>query len=355
MTFKVIQWGTGGVGTAAARRLLTHPDFELVGALVYDPEKAGKDVGVIVQLPDCGVRATTDKEAIFAMDADVVIHTSRLHMTNDEQDEDLLRLLASGKNVISCTQGYHIPTYGAAYAQRYIDACKRGNSSFYGVGENPGFMFERLMPTLTGLVRDIDLITFEEFIDLSGSPNAPMLMEVMGFGRRPDEMSEDRPTYKLYERLFHEVLNGAAQNLGITLDRIEYTLDYGTVDYDLASPTVKAGHVVAQRCTQIGYLHGKPFLKVIAIWLVSKDLNIWGIDKLERWTTRDYWRLKIDGNPSLALDLNLLPSTHPEISSPVHTITAMTCVNAIPDVVAAPPGLVEPRIFAPWRERYRRL
>lgn len=357
MAFKVISWGVGGVGTAAVRRVLDHPDFELVGALVYSAEKVGRDVGTLVGRPECGILTTDNKDDIFAIDADVVIHTTRQQMTNDVQEGDLLRLLESGKNVISCSQGYHVPTYGPDYVERYEAACRRGNSSFYGVGENPGFMFERLVPTVSGLIRDIDLITFEEFIDLTEFSSPAMLMDVMGFGKKPEEMDVNRPTYKLYEGLFHEVLNGAAQNLGIELERIEYAFDYGVVDYDVevAAGTIKAGHVVAQQCSQTGYWRGKPFLKVRCIWLVHKALSMWGIDKLTNWTTPDYWRIRIDGDPSFNVDLNLLPSTREGSSPPIWTITAMTCVNAIPDVVAAPPGLVRPKIFAPWRNSYQAL
>ena len=45
MTFRVIQWSTGNVGTAALRCIIRHPDLELVGVWVHSDAKSGKDAG----------------------------------------------------------------------------------------------------------------------------------------------------------------------------------------------------------------------------------------------------------------------------------------------------------------------
>ena len=48
MGLRVVQWATGGVGVAAIRGVLEHPDLELVGCWVHSEAKAGKDVGDII-------------------------------------------------------------------------------------------------------------------------------------------------------------------------------------------------------------------------------------------------------------------------------------------------------------------
>jgi hypothetical protein len=45
-----------------------------VGAKVWSQSKDGKDIGVLAGADPIGVTATTDKEAIFDLDADCVIH-----------------------------------------------------------------------------------------------------------------------------------------------------------------------------------------------------------------------------------------------------------------------------------------
>ena len=47
MALRVVQWATGGVGVAAIRGVLEHPELELVGCWVHSPDKAGRDVGEI--------------------------------------------------------------------------------------------------------------------------------------------------------------------------------------------------------------------------------------------------------------------------------------------------------------------
>ena len=41
MGLRVVQWATGGVGVAAIKGVLEHPDLELVGCWVHSEAKAG--------------------------------------------------------------------------------------------------------------------------------------------------------------------------------------------------------------------------------------------------------------------------------------------------------------------------
>ena len=70
MAIKVIQWATGTVGTAALKYFIENPVTELVGLYVTNPDKAGKDAGTLVGLPDTGVIATSDIDALVALEAD---------------------------------------------------------------------------------------------------------------------------------------------------------------------------------------------------------------------------------------------------------------------------------------------
>ncbi len=51
MTYKVIQWATGGVGRAAIQGILDHPQLELVGCWVHSAEKVGADAGELATGP----------------------------------------------------------------------------------------------------------------------------------------------------------------------------------------------------------------------------------------------------------------------------------------------------------------
>ena len=60
MAHKVIVWGTGNVGRPALRAVISHPDLELVGVIVSNPDKVGCDAGELVGLPPQGVLAGSD-------------------------------------------------------------------------------------------------------------------------------------------------------------------------------------------------------------------------------------------------------------------------------------------------------
>ena len=56
MALRVVQWATGGVGVAAIKGVLEHPDLELAGCWVHSEAKSGKDVGEIVGVAAAGGR-----------------------------------------------------------------------------------------------------------------------------------------------------------------------------------------------------------------------------------------------------------------------------------------------------------
>ena len=76
--------------------------------------------------PSTGVIATRDPENILAMVADVVIHCSRLAPPYGSHDDDIIRLLASGKNVISIN-GYNNSRHWTGARREALEAaCRAG-------------------------------------------------------------------------------------------------------------------------------------------------------------------------------------------------------------------------------------
>src|SRR5207253_183397 len=98
----------GSVGKICIREMLKRPEFRLVGVLAYSESKAGKDAGELVGLGPIGIKVTTDQEAIYAMDADVVIWAGLPVADPEALDEIVLRLLESGKSVVTASR-YHYP------------------------------------------------------------------------------------------------------------------------------------------------------------------------------------------------------------------------------------------------------
>ena len=70
MVYKVIQWGTGGVGKYSLREVLRNPEFKLVGVKAFSKSKAGMDAGDLCGLPKTGVLATDELGRLPLKDAD---------------------------------------------------------------------------------------------------------------------------------------------------------------------------------------------------------------------------------------------------------------------------------------------
>lgn len=353
MTTRVVQWATGAVGTAALRELIENPDFDLVGVLVYDPDKNGVDAGALCGLPaDTGVFATSDKDRITALRPDVVVHTASKAHAIETNAEDICRLLAAGITVISTTSYNHLPTYGPAIEEAFNQACQTGGSRFHAAGENPGFMFERLVATLTGLSKTIDRIDLYEATDVSGIDSRPMLVDLMGMGRPPAEVSADSPIIGKLDMAYRQALNATADVLGTNLERIEASVDATTLPHDIEvkAGAIAAGTVVGQRFSWTGYSSGRPVLAIHEEWFLTRDLPQWGLTPLQPGQKAPLIRAVISGNPNFELQLDVGPGEptmpHGHTSTlPGHLMIAMSAVRAIPYVLARPPGVVIAPVF----------
>ncbi|HVM96103.1 MAG TPA: hypothetical protein VMT89_06925, partial [Candidatus Acidoferrales bacterium] len=153
MAYRVIQWGTGNVGAFSLRCLIEHPDMQLVGVLVNSPAKAGKDAGELCGMEAVGIKATTDVDAILALDADCVCYTATADLRPFEAAQDIARILAAGKNVVSSSivAMVHPQSFVPSVRDQLAEACKAGGTSFFTSGIDPGFANDLLPLTLSGL------------------------------------------------------------------------------------------------------------------------------------------------------------------------------------------------------------
>ncbi len=75
MTKRIVVWGTGFVGKMVIAEVVKHPLFELVGVGVSNPDKVGRDVGEICDLPaPLGLTATDDVDALIDLKPDALVH-----------------------------------------------------------------------------------------------------------------------------------------------------------------------------------------------------------------------------------------------------------------------------------------
>jgi len=344
MTYTVIQWATGPVGRSALLHVIDNPDYELVGVFAYSAAKVGLDAGSLVGRPATGVKVTNDRKAILGLEADVVVYAPRMHPDIRHMDDDVLALLRSGKNVVTPAGYWYPPLYGPEYTQAIQAACREGNTTLFGAGENPGFFLPRLAVTLMSTQSEVRSIGLAEMCDLTHS-SRELIFDVVGFGKTAEKLEGNSIIAQLVDRCFHEEMGLVANILGTQIDRYERTSRFATLDHDiqLDAGLVKAGTVVAQAHRWSGWRNEAEILSVTNTWFVHRDVPGWDLDD-------DRWTITIDGRPSMTVDVKPTislaespPLTYADTEAGVmETMTAMVVLNAIPRVCAAEAGILYP-------------
>ena len=107
-----------------------------------------------------------------------------------------------------------------------------------------------------------------------------------------------------------------------------------------------AGSVVGQIMSWSGYKDGEPVLVAEEYWTVT-DIPGWDLDLEQTFLVR----VIVDGVPPVRVDLTIGNEMVGELegTSGGQLAVAMTAVRAIPDVLAAPPGVVMPHVFGAYR------
>lgn len=329
-TYRVVQWATGHVGKVSIRHFVENPAYDLVGVLVTNPKKVGKDAGEIAGIGPVGVTATDDVEAIVAMDADCV------HFAPLVYDLDMVcRLLRSGKNVVSPLGPFYPWERWKPHFEQIAAACKEGGTSFHGSGIHPGFAGDILPLTLIRLMNRIDHIHIYETIDHLANPSN--YIEFMGFGRDPNDLLANPGRSPEAPYMFAQSMEMVAEGLGKTIDDVTATLEVATATKDIPYPrgVVTAGTVAGQHYEWTGWADGAPLITFHCFWTMGEE-NI-----EPKWDCGESgYRVRIEGDPPLELSLTGqkgADGTRKYLGLPW---TAMVGVNVIPAVCDAEAGVV---------------
>jgi len=366
--YRVIVWGPGGVGRACLRELIKRDDCQIVGVLAYSPDKNGKDVGELVGHAPIGVKVTTDKEAIFALKADAVLYSGMLPFDAPAMESDIIRLLESGKNVVSAVAFHYAHNHGPDYVEKFEAACRKGNVSLHGSGENPGFWFERVALTLTGACNHVEHLQLHEFADLSTSGSTAELLEGVCFGLTPEQAAAPGPMDALWqEYYFVEILNmGSITLFGRPLDRVEHTPKHYFAEQDIVleksngAPmdiVIRKGRVSAMTHAFTGYLDGRPRLSASVNWFLRRENSPFEVK------SEHSWLVELEGTPvSLRCEMGAFASLKDNLefypgdpTTSTYYITAVAMIQAIPVVCGHEPGIVYPTIFTNATNDLRRL
>ena len=340
MTIRVAAIGTGNVGKHALSQLITDVRFELTGVWVSSDAKAGKDAGELAGLDQTiGVTATTDLDEILAAKPACVVYTAMADNRIVEALEDYRRILAAGVNIVASAAvffQYPWDTLPDEMIAPIAEAAEAGNASIFVNGIDPGFANDLLPMALAGTCQHIEQVRCMEIINYDTYDSATVMFDVMGFGKPLDEIPMLLQPGVL-SLAWGSVVRQLAAGLGVTLDEVgeEYTRVPAPDDFDIASGHIAEGTAAALRFEVRGMVGGKPVVVLEHVTRIRDDLcPEWPQPAQEGGS----YRIEITGEPSYAVDL-CLSSPNGDHNHAGLVATAARVVNAIPEVVAAAPGI----------------
>jgi 2,4-diaminopentanoate dehydrogenase len=330
--YRIVQWTTGNVGKSSVQAIAANPTLELVGCYAWSPDKVGRDVGELAGIEPLGITATNDVDALLALKPDCVVYNP-MWIDVDE----LVRILSAGVNVVATASFITGHNQGPG-RDRIAEACQRGGSTMFGSGISPGYI--DMVAILAASICDrVDKITVNEAADTTFY-DSPATEKPVGFGQPIDHPDLQAMTAH-GTGVFGEAVRMIGDALGVEFDDVRCEAEYAqtTEDLDLGSWTIPAGCVAGVFISWKGLIGGKAVVELTLRWRKGQTLEPdWKIDQ-------DGWVIQIDGRPTVKNVVSFLPppdfqaTTLEEFMVLGHIMTAMPVINAIPAVVAAPPGI----------------
>ncbi|GAA0214493.1 diacylglycerol kinase [Actinomadura nitritigenes] len=340
MTYRVVQWSTGNVGRHAIAGIDARPDLELAGVWVSNPAKYGKDAGELAGLGrSLGVAATGSEEELLALRPDCVVYTSMADVRLMEAIDDLCRILRAGVNVVSSSPVFLQFPDGVVppeMSDPVREAAEAGGASLFVNGIDPGFANDALPLAVTGISERIDQVRCMEILNYATYDQGTILFDVMGFGRSLDETPMLLQPGVL-TMAWGSVVRQLAAGLGVELDEVteHHTRLPAPETFDVSAGTVEKGTAAALRFEVRGMRGGEPVLVLEHVTRLRDDLA----PDWPQPAGAGCYRVEVRGEPDYTVDLQLLGGDGDHNTAGLKA-TAMRLVNAVPAVVAAPPGLL---------------
>ncbi len=342
MSYRVVQWATGNLGRPAIEGIISHPDLELVGVWVHSDDKIGQDAGALADRPDLdtGIKATNDIDALIALAPDCILYSPLLPV-----EDEILKILSAGINIVTPLGWFYPRDLETTAIEK---ACQQGNATLHGTGIHPGGVTEKWPLVMSSFSRDITYVSCEEYSDCRTYGSADVLSDIMLFGKTPEEV-KDSFMLQLLGNGFGQSVNMIADAMGFTLDgplRATHVFALATAPIDTPMGVIEPGQVAAQRFRWEGLRNGEPVVKAEVNWYMGTE-NIetdwFEADKIA--ASGECFAMRVEGDPPVYITTH---GVHPSADmdwSEVHrrnpgmVATAMHCVNSIPFVCQAEPGI----------------
>lgn len=322
---KIAIWGFGAMGSGMARMILNKKGVDIVGVCDQYDGFIGKSMFEILKTNN-------------PFDHDIVIEKSIDRILKEEKPDLVLlatdsftrhafkkikHILEHKINVISTAEEMAFPEANEPELAKAMDQIAKANGvSVLGTGVNPGMMMDLLAICISGVMEDVKGMNIARVNSLS--PFGPTVMEEQGVGLSVNAFEEKHAKGEISGHVgFKESTHMIAKALGLDVTAFNQSMSPIVTNVDRKSPYgfAKAGHVAGVDMKSRATLSNGIEIEMLHPQQIEPQLE--GID------TGDY--ITIEGNPPIHL------ANVPEVEGGIGTIAI--CVNMIPHVINAKPGL----------------
>ena len=326
---RVAVFGTGRIGAEAVRALLAS-EHRLVGGVVHDPAKAGRDLGALTIGEHLDVVATDALDEVLGLPGlDTVLYCG---MGGDVLQDVLDRCADAGKDVISATGLVHpVTDLGPERAHELHRRARAGGARILGAGMNPGFLLDALPVVLATSMPD-PVSIFARRVSNISTWGPEVLRSELGFGSDAPDV-EDEPHFIGFLKQSLHLIGDA---IGLEFDAIEATPSPIRADRrtEFDGLVAEVGTVVGFNHAVVGSVDGDP--RVRLEWRGVLDP---GDD--------EGTELRVDGPGGISETVRF------DVPADAYPGTAARMVKSIAPLRALPPGLHTPAELAPSMQRLR--
>jgi 4-hydroxy-tetrahydrodipicolinate reductase len=261
-----------------------------------------------------------DRERALSSGADVVVIATSSFLS--EVGTDIQMAVEAGSNVITSAEEAAFPDAVDPALAAQLDAAARARGvTILGTGLNPGFVFDAMVLTATGVAWEVETIRVERAVELPGFSAA--ILQRLGIGFTPREFADGMNQGTITGHIgFPQSMRIVARRLGVTLERIEPRIEpiFGEQDHAGVHLAVAVGTSAGFVQHYIGYADGKPWF--FADFTAHMDLASVG--------TSPHDEIWINGPTPVHLAIQ--PGLNPQIGS------AAVIVNSLRRVMDAQAG-----------------
>ncbi len=320
---KIAIWGFGAMGAGMGKMLMNKDGVDVVSVCDLHPDRVGKSISEVL-----GIKGL--ENVIISGDIEEVLNKGKIDLCLLATDSftkgafSKMKLILEKKiNVITTAEEMAYPKAQEPKLANEINKIAKENGvTVLGTGINPGMIMDLLVVCLTGCMETVETIEAKRVNSLS--PFGVTVMEEQGVGITEEEYNKRQAAGEMAGHVgFSESINMIADAVGWNVEKFEQQMKPILTTVDRKSPYgfAKAGNLAGINMTGQGYVDGEVKINMIHPQQIEPEL--------EGTYTGDY--ITIKGNPEINMAIN------PEVDGGIGTIAM--CVNMIPHVINANPGL----------------